>query len=245
MKNNVLLLIVLLFAVAGVAAQPTSLNIYGLNERVKNVEEKSTGYIIDNGKDKKDFDGGKTTLYFDKLGQLTSKTVTSTEGVTEVKYDNSANGIRKAITETRRPFDVSNKTPLPSVSASVFKFDKEKNLLSEDTYTTFRQTGPDYVLNNPGQGYRYYFDDFGRMTKKLILDDNGKLVSKTEYFYRTSGPPTEEVETVGGRVIAMRRITYEFDSSNNWVKRTVVSQPSSPKDSTYKVITVRKIDYYK
>ena len=246
MRNKAILVcLCLLIAAIGTQAQPGPLVIHGLTGKVKNFEEKTVGFTNDKGKDKQGFVSATFTMYFDKEGRLTSKTVVSANSTTTEIYDYRPDGVRKAVSETRRASAGPSEKSPPSAYASVFKYDKEKKCLSEDTFLAFRQTGPNYVIDDPGQRYQYCFDELGRLAKKLEMDEKGNSVMTTEYYYRTDGPPTQEVQTAGGRAFATFRITYEFDSNNNWIKRTKIADPEGQRDPVYKSITTRKIDYYK
>jgi hypothetical protein len=228
-----------------VNGQPSPLTLYGLQGNVKNVEEKTIGYTNYRGKDKKNFESATFTMYFDKDGRLRSRRVATSDRTTEESYDYDRKGTRKAVSQTHRAFAGPNELSLPSVYASVFKFEKEKNCLTETTYFAFRQTGPDFVVDKPGESYEYCFDDTGRLTKKAEMDEKGRLVRTTEFYYRNEGPPTQEVESISGRASAIYRITYEFDSNKNWIKRTKVADATGQQDPVYKSVTTRNIDYFK
>jgi hypothetical protein len=245
MKTNSLVFLLLLLIVASEArSQPTALKMLGLTGKVKSVEEKSVELSIVNGKEKKTYDGTARTIYFDRNGRMTSEISVSSYGTSEIRYDYDEAGVRKAVKETRRPFAKPTDAVLPSVFGSVFRYDKETNSLSEDTYTSVNQRGPVYELNDLGQRFKYYFDDSERMVKKFVLEPNGNEVAVTEFYYRGDGPPAQEVMTVHKRAIETKKFEYEFDGSGNWIKSVADVETLYPKAIRYKWVTTRKIDYY-
>lgn len=225
-------------------AQPSAVNIEGMNGEVKRVDEKESTTTVKDGKTKEDFDSFSHFLVFDKSGRLTYATYSFEGSSTEKRYFYDKDGVRKCASQTTRPFNRSTQEPPPSFSASVFKFNAGENTLTEDTYTPKLQSGPVFELNDLGQRYKYVFDKTNRLIKKIVLSSDGREVMTFEYFFRSTGFPSDLVITSGGRALQMLKYTYEVDSHGNWTKRTAEERSTNPQFAPRTRVTYRKISYF-
>lgn len=236
--------VALIFLIAPTAySQPSALNIKGLVGKVKRVDEKSTQLIESHGKTRQS-DLPAHSMVFDKNGELTFETYFTLEGNSETKYSNESNGVRKQVNQRNRPFAKSNEQFLPTVSASIFKYDPAAKMISEDHYDAIRQTGPVYDANSLTQRYKYYFNSANRLTKNIVLARSGKEIMTYEYTFRGDGPPNEQIISAHGRAFELTKFVYEMDAKGNWIKRTGVTESFDPKVASQTWVTIRKIDYY-
>ncbi|MEP6847975.1 MAG: hypothetical protein ABI999_03900 [Acidobacteriota bacterium] len=224
--------------------QFSAVDLEGMSGKVKRLDEKISTISVKDGRTKEEVIPGSHYFVFDKDGRLTYAMYTFEGSSTEKQCIYDKNGVRKCSSETTSAFSKSGPS-LPSLSASVFKFDAAENSMTEDTYTPKMQNGgPAFELNDLGQRYKYYFDASKRMTKKIVLSSDGAEVSTYEYFYRSSGPPSDMALTSHGRLIQAEKYTYDLDDHGNWTKRTSVSRFTNAAMPESTTVSYRKVAYY-
>lgn len=227
-----------------VAAQPSELNTHDLIGKVKRVDERRVDVKIVDGVRKEEKSNLASSMVFDEKGRMTFESFEG-EVITERRHSHSKDGVRRTISDSKRPFEKPNAYKRPSVSATRFTYDASENSISEDRLTG-RDFGDSVIeFNRYGQRIKYYFDPSNRLLKQVIMAPNKSEVMTYEYFYRTSGPPSEVVISNKGRALQFIKYKYVLDEAGNWTKRESEAKPVNPAHETTFDTVYRKITYYK
>jgi YD repeat-containing protein len=200
-----------------VAAQPSELNTHDLIGKVKRVDERRVDVKIVDGVRKEEKSNLESSMVFDERGRMTFES-----------FEGEPDAYKR-----------------PSVSATRFTYNASENSISEDRLTG-RDFGDSVIeLNQYGQRIKYFFDPSNRLLKQVIMAPNKSEVMTYEYFYRTSGPPSEVVISNKGRALQFIRYKYALDEAGNWTRREAESKPVNPAHPTTFDVVYRKITYYK
>jgi hypothetical protein len=243
-KKQVLVpLVILLFCGCGFA-QPTHVDIEGLFGKVKRVDERSADIEVVDGVRKEKKELTEFSKVFDEKGRLTYEVVTG-ENIVERRHTYSKDGIRRTVGEDKRPFEKPNPYKRPSLSAARFIYDEKENSISEDIITGRDFGDPVVELTEFGQRYKYFFDSANRLTKKVVMEPNLKVVMTYEYFYRAPGPPTDVVISSRGRAIQFIKYKYVLDADGNWTRRESEARSTNPNHPVRFDVMYRKIAYHR
>ncbi|HEX6126986.1 MAG TPA: hypothetical protein VFZ23_16555 [Pyrinomonadaceae bacterium] len=243
-KPFLILFFVVVLLTVSAEAQPSELNTHDLIGKVKRVDERTVDVRIVDGVRKEEKGKFVSSMVFDEKGRLTFESIEG-EVITERRHSHSKDGVRRTISDSKRPFEKPDAYKRPSVSATRFTYDAGDNSISEDRLTG-RDFGDSVIeLDQYGQRIKYYFDVSNRLLKQVIMGPNKSEVMTYEYFYRTSGPPTEVVISNKGRALQFIKYKYVLDEAGNWTKRESESKPVNPSHQTTFDVVYRKITYYK
>ncbi|HEV8593509.1 MAG TPA: hypothetical protein VGQ55_15500 [Pyrinomonadaceae bacterium] len=246
MKKGVLLsLVFVAIAALNTFGQPNDLSIHNLVGKVKRFDEQLATLEEKNGVVKEHKSVSKASRFFDENGRLSHESFSGTTS-SERQFIYEKNGVRKSVTETTQPFEKPGSVKIPSYSVSIFKYDEKDNSMSQDIYHGKIQAGPLLETGDPGNKYKYFFDNENRLTKEILMEPDGKEIMTEEYFYRGSGPTASDIVLLSkGRALQFIKCTYEVDALGNWTKKTAVRKPVDPRKPTVNEVTYRKITYYK
>jgi hypothetical protein len=245
MSRFLIVLGVLLVAgMIGVRAQPTELNTHGLIGKVKRVDARQAEIRIKNGVRKEEKSRDESSMVFDEKGRLTFET-TIGEEVLEIRHTHSADGIRRTLSETKRPFDKPNAGRRPSAYATRFRYNESDNSISEDHMGGRDFGDPVIEMTEYTQRNKYIFDSSNRLAKRVIMEADLKEGLTYEYFYRAPGPPTDLVVSRNGHALQFIKYKYELDDVGNWTRRESESRSINPNHPVGVRVEYRKITYYK
>ncbi len=196
------------------------------------------------GKPDEKFDGTTYSIEFDKNGRRASLQEARSMGTAIYRYSYRSDGTRI------RTFQIDSKRvgswdqPVESGSATVVTYDKSTNSIAEVEYNPSSELRPVVSPRLLFRSYIYYFDAKNRLTKRIVLSREGKLVSGQEFHYGDNGPPTDARTTSGEEVFSTITYSYQLDDKGNWIKQTAAVRFSNSKLNDRTLVKYRKISYY-
>jgi hypothetical protein len=229
-------------------AQPNDLNRESLAGRVKRIDEDEAVMKEKNGVWTEGTRNRRRTVIFDKQGRITyewAKIRDLDPGEAYFDYEKDGRRIsRRRVLATFPPGD----KPLPErYGLSVFSFDKDKNILSEDVFIgDMHDRQIPSEMNIPTQKYKYFFDKDLRLLARVMLTLKGEEASRDTYVYGSQRLFTERrLSLFGNPRQQVIKYTYELDDQGNWTKQTEVNTLADAAGTTKTVVTYRKLSYYK
>jgi hypothetical protein len=228
------------------AQQPSDLDMEGLSGKVKRIVEEIAPVKMKNGALKEGSRRRSREVIFDKQGRVTYRWIQILDfDANESNYSYDKN---KRINRTKviKPFAKPGEPEIMMLSSDIFRYDPAENAIYEDVYapgmTDSKIMTDSRIIT---QKYKFIFDRDNRLSERIMLTTNGKVVSTDKYIYGEQKLPTERrLSLLGNPRLQIIKYSYELDAQGNWIKRTAEKMMANAAADKETEVTYRKISYY-